>query len=229
MKLKLFFLFLFLIHPSFLYPHVNHYNKIKSIEMDILRNGKKIGFNKYNFIIKNDFFIVKNQTNFVAKVIGLKLLSIDSSSTETYKNGKLVEYKSRTIQNKKTKYNDLTLNTKQMIYNINGSSFNGTAPSYALVGNWWNHNILQSEMIISPLSGSLKFQEVYFVSKEILKIDSDSFNTSKFKIIMKKNIKDKKKEEFKVWLDDKSKIILKVSYSKFGDWEYVIKNIEKFN
>ena len=46
-------------------------------------------------------------------------------------------------------------------------------PSTALVGNWWNHNILQSEMIISPLSGSLKFQEVYFLSKEILKINNN--------------------------------------------------------
>ena len=229
MKLKFLFLFLFLIHPSFLYSHVNHYNKIKSIEMDILRNGKKIGFNKYNFILKNDFFIVKNQTNFVAKVIGLKLLSIDSSSTETYKNGKLVEYKSRTIQNKKTKYNDLILNPKKMIYNINGSSFNGIAPSDALVGNWWNHNILQSEIVISPLSGSLRFQEVYFISKEMLKIEKKVYDTSRFKIVMKNKINDKKKEEFDVWLDDKSKIILKVSYSNFGEWEYIVRNIEKFN
>ena len=197
--------------------------------MDILRNGKKIGFNKYNFILKNDFFIVKNQTNFVAKVIGLKLLSIDSSSTETYKNGKLVEYKSRTIQNKKTKYNDLILNPKKMIYNIKGSSFNGIAPSDALVGNWWNHNILQSEIVISPLSGSLRFQEIYFMSKEILKIEKKVYDTSRFKIVMKKKINDKKKEEFDVWLDDKSKIILKVSYSNFGEWEYIVRNIEKFN
>ena len=197
--------------------------------MDILRNGKKIGFNKYNFILKNDFFIVKNQTNFVAKVIGLKLLSIDSSSTETYKNGKLVEYKSRTIQNKKTKYNDLILNPKKMIYNINGSSFNGIAPSDALVGNWWNHNILQSEIVISPLSGSLRFQEVYFISKEMLKIEKKVYDTSRFKIVMKNKINDKKKEEFDVWLDDKSKIILKVSYSNFGEWEYIVRNIEKFN
>ena len=72
------------------------------------------------------------------------------------------------------------------------------------------HNILQSKIIISPLSGSLKFQEVYFLSKEILKINSDNYNVSKFKIIMKKNINEKKKEEFNVWLDDKSKIILKI-------------------
>ena len=197
--------------------------------MDILRNGKKIGHNKYNFITKNGFFIVKNETNFVAKIIGLNLLSIDSSSTETYKNGKLVKYKSRTIQNKKTKYNDLTFNEKNKIYNIKGSSFNGKAPSDALVGNWWNHNILQSEIIISPLSGSIKFQEVYFLSKEILKIEKKIYDTSRFKIVVKKKIDDKKKEEFNVWLDNKSKIVLKVSYSKFGNWEYIVKNIKKNN
>ena len=47
-------------------------------------------------------------------------------------------------------------------------------------------------MIISPLSGSLKFQEIYFLSKEILKISNNQYNTSKFKIIMKKNINEKK-------------------------------------
>ena len=170
MKLKFVSLFLFLIYPSFLYSHVNHYNKIKYIEMDVLRNGKKIGYNKYIFIVKNDFFIVKNKTNFVAKILDLNLLDVNSSSTETYKNGNLVKYKSRTIQNKKNKYNDLEFNEEKKIYNIKGSSYIGPVSSDALIGNWWNHNILQSKIIISPLSGSLKFQEVYFLSKENLKI-----------------------------------------------------------
>ena len=228
-KIIITFFLIFIIYPFFSYSHVNHYEKIKLIEMDILRNGKKIGYNKYSFKNQNNLMVVKNEINFVAKLVGINLLDVKGSSIETYKNGRLIKFKSDTIQNKKKKYNELVLDENKKTFKINGSSFNGNLPSTALVGNWWNHNILQSEMIISPLSGSLKFQEVYFLSKEILKIDSDSFNTSKFKIIMKKNIKDKKKEEFKVWLDDKSKIILKVSYSKFGDWEYVIKNIEKFN
>ena len=228
-KIIIIFFLIFIIYPFFSYSHVNHYEKLRLIEMDILRNGKKIGYSKYSFKNQNNLLVVKNEINFVAKLVGINLLDVKGSSTETYKNGRLIKFESNTIQNKKKKYNELMLDENKKTFKINGSSFNGNLPSTALVGNWWNHSILQSEMIISPLSGSLKFQEVYFVSKEILKIDSDSFNTSKFKIIMKKNIKDKKKEEFKVWLDDKSKIILKVSYSKFGDWEYVIKNIEKFN
>ena len=123
----------------------------------------------------------------------------------------------------------MVFDNSKKIFNIKGSSFSGKAPPNAVVGNWWNHNILQSEVVVSPLSGSLKFQEVIFLSKEILKIDDNIFNTSRFKIILRKNIDDEKKEEFNVWLDDKSKIILKVSYSKFGDWEYVVTNIEKLN
>ena len=226
-KNKIIFLLIFLIYPFFSYSHVNHYGKFKIIEMDVLRNGKKIGYNKYLFKKQIDLLIVKNEINFTAKLIGINLLDINGSSTETYKNGRLIKFKSNTIQNSKEKYNELMLNEEKKTFRIKGSSFNGNVPSAALVGNWWNHSILQSEMIISPLSGSLKFQEVYFLSKEILKINGDNYNVSKFKIVMKKNIDDKKKEEFNVWLDEKSKIILKVSYSKFGDWEYIVTNIVK--
>ena len=228
-KTKIILFLIFLIYPFFSYSHVNHYDKLKMIEMDVLRNGKKIGYNKYLFKNQNNLLIVKNEINFVTKLIGINLLDVNGSSTETYKSGKLIKFKSDTIQNKKKKYNELMLNEDKKTFKIKGSSFNGNVPSTTLVGNWWNHSNLQSGMIISPLSGSLKFQEVHFLSKEILKIYSGNYNTSKFKVVMKKNIYDKKKEEFNVWLDDKSKVILKVSYSKFGEWEYIIKNIEKFN
>tara|TARA_B100000989_G_scaffold103249_1_gene75589 strand:+ start:109 stop:711 length:603 start_codon:yes stop_codon:yes gene_type:complete len=199
------------------------------IEMDVFRNGKKIGYNKYSFRNQNNLLIVNNEINFTAKLMGINLLFVNGSSTETYKDGKLIKFHSDTVQNKKKKYNKIVLNENNKTFKINGSSFKGVLPSTALIGNWWNHGILQSEMIISPLSGSLKFQEVYFLSKETLKIKNDNYITSKFKIIMKKNIDDKKKEEFNIWLDDKSKIILKVSYSKLGDWEYIVKNIKKSN
>ena len=229
MKKKIIFFLVFLLYPFFSYSHLNHYNKIKFIKMDVLRNGDKIGFNSYSFQTRNGLLVIKNEISFRAKIVGLDLLNVNSTSTESYKNGKLIKFKSNTIQNKKKKYNYSVLSKDKQIYNIKGSSFNGEAPSTAVIGNWWNHNILQSKIIISPLSGSLKFQEVYFLSNEILKIDKNIYETSKFKIELKNNINDEKKEEFIVWLDKKSKIILKVTYSKFGNWEYIVKTIEKFN
>ena len=41
-KSKIIIYLIFLIHPFFSYSHVNHYDKLKLIEMDILRNGKKL-------------------------------------------------------------------------------------------------------------------------------------------------------------------------------------------
>ena len=86
--------------------------------MDVLRNGKKIGYNKYIFINKNDFMVVKNETSFTAKILSFNFLSVNASSTETYNNGKLIKYKSKTIQNKKEKYNDLNFDNSKKVYNI---------------------------------------------------------------------------------------------------------------
>ena len=48
-KIVIIFFLIFIIYPFFSYSHVNHYEKIKKIEMDVLRNGKKIGYNKKTF------------------------------------------------------------------------------------------------------------------------------------------------------------------------------------
>ena len=62
-NLKLFFFILFLIYPTFLHSHVNHYSNFELIEMDVLRNGKKIGYNKYIFKTHKDKLIVKMKLN----------------------------------------------------------------------------------------------------------------------------------------------------------------------
>ena len=100
-KTKIILFLIFLIYPFFSYPHVNHYDKLKVIEMDVLRNGKKIGYNKYSFKSQNNLLIVENEINFTAKLMGINLLVVNGSSTETYKNGKLIKFNSDTIQNKK--------------------------------------------------------------------------------------------------------------------------------
>ena len=62
---------------------------LKIIEMDVLRNGKKIGYNKYSFKNQNNLLIVKNEINFVAKLMGINLLDVNGSSTETYQKWKI--------------------------------------------------------------------------------------------------------------------------------------------
>ena len=35
-----------------------------------------------------------------------------------------------------------------------------------VIGNWWNHKVLQTNSQISPISGSIKEQVVTFIGKE---------------------------------------------------------------
>ena len=80
---------------------------------------------------------------------------------------------------------------------------------------------------ISPLSGSIKEQVVTFIGKEKIIINNKEYFTDHFKIKSKnENLSDDKKLDFDVWYNSENNIILKVSYSKMGNWEYRLKNFK---
>ena len=72
-KYKIILILILLIYPFLSYSHITHYNKIKFIEMDVLRNGKKVGFNKYIFIKKKRFVACKKRDKFSCKVHGCEI------------------------------------------------------------------------------------------------------------------------------------------------------------
>ena len=231
MKNKFFSLVLVLIFSicafSNLYSHTGHYKNLKMIEMDIYRNGKIIGYSKFFFRSYENLFEVINETHFEVKVAGIKLFSVKSISKEKYQNDQLIEFKSETMQNDKKKFVNLVYNRSKDVFIIDGSSFKGNADKENIVGNWWNHKILTSNSQISPLSGSIKKQEVLFISKETLNIDNKSFEVDHFKLkSTDENLEEDKKLNFDIWLDRKKNIIVKVEYNRLGKWQYILKNVE---
>ena len=212
---------------SKLYSHTGHYKDLKKIEMDIYRNGEVIGYSNYLFKNYEDIFQVINQTKFEVKVFGVKLFSINSLSKEIYENEQLIEFTSETMQNNKKKFVNLKYDKLNNNFNIVGSSYEGKADKKNIVGNWWNHKILTTDSQISPLSGSIKEQEVIFISKETLKIGSKSFEVDHFKLkSTDEKLEEDKKLDFDIWLDSKKNIIIKVEYNRLGKWQYILKNVE---
>ena len=212
---------------SNLYSHTGHYKNLKLIEMDIYRNGEIIGYSNYFFKSYENLFEVINETQFEVKVAGVKLFSVKSISKEKYQNDQLIEFKSETMQNDKKKFVNLVYNRSEDVFIIDGSSFKGNADKENIVGNWWNHKILTSSSQISPLSGSIKEQEVLFISKETLNIDNKSFEVDHFKLkSTDENLEEDKKLNFDIWLDKKKNIIVKVEYNRLGKWQYILKNVE---
>ena len=139
----------------------------------------------------------------------------------------MISFNSKTLQNKKEKFVNLTLNKKNKKFDIVGSSFSGEASLENAIGNWWSHKILQASSQISPISGSIKEQIVTFVAKEKVIINGKEYETDHFKLTSKDmTLPDDKRLNFDIWLDKKTSLIVKVTYQRMGNWEYRLKNYE---
>ena len=218
--------FILLLYPQGLNGHVSHYKNIKKIEMEIFKDGKNIGYCNYEFTKNNDSIKIYNETNFEVKLLGIKVFSINSIGTEIYKNNKLFSFNSNTLQNDKKKFVNLILNENEDVFDIKGSSYTGKANRNNIIGNWWNHKILESETQISPLSGSVKDQVVTFLGKEKVQIYGKEYLAHKFSLKSKdESISENKKLNFEIWLEPKKNLILKVKYNRMGTWEYILKNV----
>jgi len=207
--------------------HTNHYKNLKKIEMEIFRNNELIGYNYYFFKNNDGELKVTNQLKFTIKLLGATIFDVEGYGEEKYNNNKLISFKSKTIQNKKEKFVNLELNTENNKFIIKGSSYSGEASTDNIVGNWWNHKLLQVESQISPVSGSIKEQIVTFVAKEKIKLYGKSYETEHFKLKSRNpNLPDDKKLNFDIWLDKNTGLIIKVKYTRMGEWEYRLKSFE---
>ena len=226
MKKIIVILFL-LIYPTNSIAHIGHYIKYNKIEMEIFRNSELIGYNHYFFNKNGAETIVTNQIKFVVKLLGATVFQVEGYSEEKYFKDQLVSYNSKTLQNDKKKFVNLTFDQKNKKFDIKGSSYNGEASTDNVIGNWWNHKILQSDIQISPLSGSVKKQVVTFIGKEKIDLYGKTYEVDRFTIKSKnQSLPEEKKLDFDIWYDQKRAMILKISYSKMGDWEYRLKNFE---
>ena len=226
--MKKFLFLIFLLTFSFnSSAHMAHYNKFNKIEMEILRDGEVIGYNYYFFKKDSDNTTVTNQLKFTVKLFGATIFEVESYGEEKYIKDKLISFNSKTQQNKKDKYVQLKLNEEKNQYDIKGSSYTGSASKENVIGNWWNHKILQTNSQISPISGSIKEQVVTFIGKEKIELYGKIHEVEHFKLTSRDmSIPKDKRLNFDIWFDKKNALILKVAYSRMGNWEYRVKKFE---
>jgi hypothetical protein len=204
-----------------------HYNKFNKIEMEIFKDGEVIGYNYYFFKKDEENTTVTNQLKFTVKLFGATIFEVESFGEEKYIKDKLISFNSKTRQNKKDKYVQLKLNENENEYDINGSSYTGSASLENIIGNWWSHKILQTNSQISPISGSIKEQVVTFIGKEKIELYGKTYEVEHFKLTSKDmSIPKDKRLNFDIWFDKKNALILKVAYSRMGNWEYRVKKFE---
>jgi len=226
MKKYIFIIFLFFLF-SYAQAHTKHYKGIVKLELEVLRNNETIGYSNYFFEHDENIMTVKNYTQFKVKLFGATIFSISSEGIEKYENDKLISFKSTTFQNDKEKYVNLKYDEKINRLIIDGSSYKGEANLDCVIGNWWNHKILEANQQISPLSGSLKDQVVKFIGYENIILYGKNFSAAHYKLKSKDdNLPKDKKLDFDIWVDKKSNLIIKIAYKRMGDWEYRLKSFQ---
>ena len=225
--MKKFFIFIVILFSSNVLAHMDHYKKYNKIEMDVLRNGELIGYNYYFFSRNGEETTITNQIKFSVKLLGTTIFRVEGYGEEKYLKDQLISYVSKTLQNDKEKFVNLTFDKDKDKFYIKASSYTGEASINNIIGNWWSHKVLQADSQVSPISGSVKEQVVTFVGKEKIEQYGQTYEVDHFKLNSKDMTLPKNKRlNFDIWLDKKNSMIIKVSYSRMGNWEYRLKNFE---
>ena len=204
--------------------HVKHYENFNYLEYELFRNNDLIGYHKYDFVRENQTLTIKSEVEFKIRKLGVDLYKYFAESEEIYKNNQFFKFFSKTKQNKKDRYVNISVDEADKDLIIDGSSYKGKADSEYIVGTWWNHQIIKSKAQISAISGRIIQQNVTFIGKEKIKLGNKTFNTLRFNFKSSdKTLPDSKKLDTDIWYDENTYLWVKAAFDKTGHWEYRIK------
>ena len=225
-KITLSIIFLFLVESSSL-THIRHYENYNYLEYELFRNNNLIGKHIYKFERNSGNLTVNSEVSFQIKKFNIILYKYYAKSQELYKNGKFFGFVANTLQNKKEKYVNISVDSAKKRLLIDGSSYKGPTSLEAIVGTWWNHEIVKAKAQISAVSGRIIEQKVTFLGKETVKINGKSYEALHFNFSSSdENLPDNKKLNTDIWYDEKTKLWIKASFDKTGFWEYRLKVVK---
>ena len=208
------------------FGHVDHYANFDYLEYELFRNNKLIGYHKYNFKREGVNLSIISEVSFKINKLGINLYNYFAKSEENYNNGIFKSYSSKTKQNKKDRYVNITVDTSDKNLIIDGSSYKGKASNEFIVGTWWNHEIVKAKAQISGISGRIIEQTVTFIGKEDVIIGDKTYRTMHFNFKSSDlSLPDSKKLNTDIWYEEDTYLWVKAAFDKTGYWEYRIKKV----
>jgi hypothetical protein len=226
MKNFLFSIVIFSLFSFKSFGHVDHYANFNYLEYELFRNNNSIGYHKYDFKRDGKNLQISSEVSFKIKKLGVELYKYFANSDENYEKGKFKSYSSKTKQNKKDRYVNISVDSADGNLIIDGSSYKGKANSEYIVGTWWNHEIVQAKAQISGISGRIIDQTVTFLGKEEIKIGNKIYKTLHFNFKSSdQTLPDSKKLDTHIWYEEDTYLWVKAAFDKTGYWEYRIKKV----
>jgi len=226
MKKLLLSIFIFSTISFEIFSHVDHYAKFNYLEYELFRNNTSIGYHKFDFKRDGKNLIIDSEIKFKITKLGINLYQYYAAGQEKYTDGVFSGFSSETNQNKKEKYVNISIDTKDKNLIIDGSSYKGKADKDFIIGTWWNHEIVQKKSQISAVSGRIIDQKVEFLGKEDVTIGDKTYKTLKFNFSSTDpSLSKDKKLNIDIWYEEDTFLWVKAAFDKTGFWEYRLKEI----
>ena len=207
--------------------HIDHYSKYNYLEYELFRNNKLIGYHTYEFERNKDQLTINNEVKFKISKFGVDLYKYYAKGEEKYENGIFSGFRSKTNQNKKKKYVNISIDPADKNLIIDGSSFKGKVDKDIIIGTWWNHEIVKKKAQISAVSGRIIEQKVEFIGKEEVKIDDKVYKTLRFNFSSSDpSLSKDKKLNTDIWYEEGTYLWVKAAFDKTGYWEYRLKKVK---
>ena len=206
------------------FSHIKHYENYNSLEYELFRNNKLIGYHNYKFENGKKYLNVKSVIKFKITKLGIDLYKYDAVSEENYADNQLIKFSSKTYQNEKIKNTEIFYDSSKDQLIITGSENQLVSQKNNPVGTWWNHEIVQAKAQISAISGRIIEQKVTFLGEEKLNLNGKIYNSLHFNISSSdETLPEKKKLNTDIWYEKETKLWLKAAFNKTGYWEYRLK------
>jgi len=224
MKKLLLSIFIFSTISFETFSHVDHYAKFNYLEYELFRNNTPIGYHKFDFKRGGKNLIIDSEIKFKITKLGIDLYKYYARGQEQYVDGVFSGFSSKTIQNKKEKYVNISIDTSDKNLFIDGSSYKGKADKDFIIGTWWNHEIVQKKAQISAVSGRIIKQKVEFLGKEEVTFGDKTYKTLKFNFSSTDpSLSKDKKLNIDIWYEEDTYLWVKAAFDKTGFWEYRLK------
>ena len=213
MKKIIFSIAIFLLFNFKSFGHVDHYANFNYLEYELFRNNQSIGYHKYDFKKEGDNLSVISEVSFKISKLGVDLYKYYANSEENYENGTFISYSSKTKQNKKDRYVNISVDSAAKHLIIEGSSYKGKADKEFIVGTWWNHEMVKAKAQISGISGRIIKQTVTFIGKEEVKIGNKVYKTLHFNFKSSdETLPESKKLDTDIWYEENTYLWVKAAF-----------------
>jgi hypothetical protein len=131
---------------------------LEPVWFDVLAQGSVIGHHRVNFESDGETLRAITAMQMVFTVLGLTLFEYVLDAVETWQNGRLVAFSSKTNDNGHHLKVEGKANGDK--FEVTGKKGTAIAPADIMVASYWTQEIITRDMVINPKNGTLKKQAI---------------------------------------------------------------------